>query len=70
MALMVVVEDTVIYPFAGSTIFVNLSISPDASGHRRIESDILVRFCVDTVAIGEWGAFLPAVTGADLDSAI
>jgi len=48
---MVVVQDTVIYPFAGSAVIVNLLIFIRTSGYRSIESDVPFRFCVNAPAI-------------------
>lgn len=60
---MVIIEHPVINPFAGSTVVVDHSIFLRASGHRSIEPDIPVRFCVDTPAIGRWGTFSFAGAG-------
>ena len=63
---MIIVKYPVIYPFTGSTVVVNLLIFLGASGHRGIEPDIPVGFCVDAAAIGGWGAFLFAMAGIGL----
>ena len=55
---MVIIEHPVIYPFAGSTVVVDLLIFLRASGYRSIEADVPVRFCIDTPAIGRRGTFL------------
>lgn len=52
---MVIVENPVVHPFAGSAVIVNLLIFVRSSGHRGIEPDIPVGFCVDTAAIGRSG---------------
>lgn len=60
---MVIIEDPVIYPFARSPVIVNLLIFLRPPWNRSIETDVPVRFCVDTAAIGGWGAFLFAGAG-------
>lgn len=60
---LVIIEHPVIHPFAGSTVVVNRLIFLRASGHRSIEPDIPVWFCVDTPAIGRCGAFSFARAG-------
>lgn len=54
---MVVVKDTVIYPFAGSAVIVNLLIFFRAACNGRIKTDIPFRFCVNAPAIRGRGAF-------------
>lgn len=48
---MVVIKYTVIYPFTGSTVIVNLLIFICAACDRRIKADIPFRFCVNAPAI-------------------
>ena len=58
----VVVKDTVVYPFAGSAVMVNLLIFIRTACNRRVKADIPFRFGVDAPAIGRRGAFLCAGT--------
>lgn len=55
---MVIIYHPVIYPFAGSVVFVNSLLFLGFSWDRSIETDMSVWFCVDAAAIGGWGAFL------------
>ena len=54
---MVIIQHPVINPFARSTVVVNSLKFFRTPGHRSIEPDIPVWFCVDTPAIGGWGTF-------------
>lgn len=60
---MVIVEDPVVYPFAGSAVIVDLLIFSRSSRHRSIEADVPFRLGIDTAAIGGLGAFLFTGTG-------
>ncbi len=60
---MVVIEYTVINPFAGSTVVVNFLIFIRSPWHRSIEPDVPFRFCVDTPAISRGRTIFLAGTG-------
>ena len=59
---MVIVQDAVVYPFAGCAVFIDFFIFPCSSGNRRIKAHIPFRFCIDTPSIWGFGAFIPART--------
>lgn len=59
---MVIVQDAVVYPFAGCAVFIDFFIFPCSSGSRRIKAHIPFRFCIDTPSIWGFGAFIPART--------
>ena len=61
---MVVVQNTVVYSFAGSAVIVNFLIFIRTSGYRSIESDVPFRFCVDTAAVRRGRTFFPAGAGS------
>lgn len=65
---MVIVEDPVVYPFAGSAVIVDLLIFRRPSRHGSIEADVPFRLGIDAAAIGGWGAFL--FTGTVWDAVI
>lgn len=54
---MIVVQDTIIYPFAGSAVIVNLFIFIRTARNRRIKTDVPFRFRVNAPAIGGRGTF-------------
>lgn len=61
---MIVVQDTVIYPFAGSAVIINLLIFIRTACNGRIKPDVPFRFCVNAAAIRGRRAFL--FTGAGI----
>ena len=60
---MVIVEDAVVYTFAGCAVFINFFIFPRAPGNRGIKARIPVRFCIDAPPVWGFGAFIPARAG-------
>lgn len=60
---MIVVKDTVIYPFAGSAVIVNLFIFIRTARNGRIKTDIPFRFCVNAPAIRGRRTFLFTAAG-------
>ncbi len=63
---MVIIEHSVIDPFAGSAVIVDLLILFCSPWDRSIEADVPVRPGVDAAAIGRGGTFLPAWAGVSL----
>lgn len=59
---MVIVEDAVVYTFAGCAVFINFFIFPCPSGNRRIKAHVPFRFCIDAPPVWGFGAFIPART--------
>lgn len=58
---MVIIKNSVIYPFAGSAVVVNHLVFLRSSGNRSIEADIPVWLCIDTTAIRRRGTLFPAM---------
>lgn len=59
---MVIIQDAVIYPFAGCAVFINFFVFPRAPGNRGIKARIPVRLCIDAPPVWGFGAFIPART--------
>ena len=60
---MIIIQDAVIYPFAGCAVFINFFIFPRAPGNRGIKARIPVRFCIDAPPVRGLGTFVTAGAG-------
>ena len=57
---MIIIEDAVIYPFAGCAVFIDFFVFLCAPGDWRIKADIPGWFGIDAASIWGLGAFVPA----------
>ena len=48
---MIIIQDAVVYPFAGCAVFIYFFVFPRAPGNGRVKARVPVRFCVDAPPI-------------------
>ena len=60
---MVIIQNSVIYPFTGSAVVVDALIFLCSPWDRGIETDVPVRFCIDTASVGRGRTVLFTGTG-------
>lgn len=59
----VVIQHTVVYPFAGCAVFINFFVFPCAPGNWRVKAHVPVRFRIDTPPVWGLGALILAWAG-------
>lgn len=60
---MVIIQDAVVYPFAGCAVFIYFFIFPRTPGNGWVKARVPAGFCIDAPPVWGFGAFIPARAG-------
>lgn len=60
---MVIIQDAVIYPFVGCSVFIDFYVFPCTPGNGRVKARVPAGFCVDAPPVWGFGSFIPACAG-------